>query len=108
LILSQITNQDIIKWCLRLQTSSVRKTSTFKIKQSSEKLNFNKLFSIEQLNNNPKKDGFLLLNIKSVIPNHYFKIMATHAINSFYDENKTLENNELLLKIPLQRQFENQ
>jgi hypothetical protein len=32
--------------------------------------------------------------------------MATHANKLFYDENKTLENNELLLKIPLQRQFE--
>jgi hypothetical protein len=51
-----------------------------------------------------KKDGFLC-NIKS-ISNHYFKIMATHANKLFYDENKTLENNELLLKIPLQRQFE--
>jgi hypothetical protein len=26
--------------------------------------------------------------------------MATHANKLFYDENKTLENNELLLKIP--------
>jgi hypothetical protein len=31
--------------------------------------------------------------------------MATHANKLFYDENKTLENNEPL-KIPLQRQFE--
>lgn len=84
----------------------LEKQVLFKIKQSSEKLNFNELFSIEQLNNNPKKDGFLLLNIKSVIPNHYFKIMATYANKLFYDENKTLKNNELLLKIPLQSQFE--
>jgi hypothetical protein len=77
-----------------------------KINQSSEKLDSNELLSIEQLNKNPKKDGFVLLSIKSVIPNHYFKIMASYANKLFYDENKTLENNELLLKIPLQRQFE--
>jgi hypothetical protein len=35
-----------------------------------------------------------MFNIKSVIPNHYFKIMATYANKLFYDENKTLENNE--------------
>ncbi|SEA85729.1 Alpha-2-macroglobulin family protein [Flavobacterium gillisiae] len=84
----------------------LEKQVLFKINQSSEKLDFNKLLSIEQLNKNPKKDGFVLLNIKSVIPNHYFKIMASYANKLFYDENKTLENNELLLKIPLQRQFE--
>jgi hypothetical protein len=85
----------------------LEKQVLFKIKQSSEKLNFNKLFSIEQLNNNPKR-RFSMFNIKSVIPNHYFKIMATHANKLFYDENKTLENNEPYLRSLYKDNLKNQ
>jgi hypothetical protein len=95
----------------------LEKQVLFKIKQSSEKLNFNKLFRLSNLITIQKKDGFYF-NIKSVIPNHYFKIMATHANKLFYDENKTLEQRTLLkfykdnlkksIKIGLESIFENQ
>jgi hypothetical protein len=84
----------------------LEKEVVFKINQSSEKLNLNNLFTIEQLNDNPKKDGVILLSIKSIIPNQYFKIMASSDNELFYDQNKTLKNNELLIKIPLKSQFE--
>ena len=63
-----------------------------KVNQQSEKFNSNDLLTIEQLNDNPRKDGFVQLKIKGIIPNVYFRIMASHANQLFYDEKKTLEN----------------
>ncbi|MEC5165114.1 uncharacterized protein YfaS (alpha-2-macroglobulin family) [Flavobacterium sp. PL11] len=78
-----------------------------KVNQQSEKFNFNNLLTIEQLNENPRKDGFVQLKIKSIIPDVYFRIMASHANQLFYDENKTIDNSELVLKIQLQKHFIN-
>lgn len=77
------------------------------INQSDERLNSNKLFTVEQLNENPKKDGFVLFHISSINPSQYFKIMGFYESILFYDQNKTLKNNELSLKIPLEKHFKN-
>jgi uncharacterized protein YfaS (alpha-2-macroglobulin family) len=77
------------------------------INQSTERLNLNKLFTVEQLNDNPKKDGFVLLHIRAINSNQYFKIMGFYENVLFYDQNKTLKNNELTVKIPLEKRFKN-
>ncbi|UQD56047.1 MG2 domain-containing protein [Flavobacterium sp. K5-23] len=77
------------------------------VNQSAEKLNHNKIFTVELLNENPKKDGFVLLNISSIIPNQYIKIISFYESILFYNQNKKLKNNQLTLQIPLNKSFKN-
>lgn len=80
--------------------------SNFKLTQSKDKFDPGKLFTAKQINEDARKDGFALIKLSSVIPELY--ITATGNYNSavFYEETYHLQNNEMLIKIPLKKEFQ--
>lgn len=85
----------------------VENSSRFDLIQSKDKINLNQLFTLEQLNSNPKKDGFVTIKIQSIIPDLYINTIANYKYWSFLDENHFLKDNEIILNIPLKDEFEN-
>lgn len=86
--------------------SLIENKTNFNLIQSREILNPNELFTVEQLNSNPAKDGFVKIKIKSIIPSLYINTNANYKYWNFYDENTALNNNERILTIPIQKEFE--
>jgi hypothetical protein len=83
----------------------IESSTEFQILQSKDKFNTSTLFTIKQLNENPKKDGFVTLKITSPIPELY--VIATGNYNNkvFFEKNIHIENNESIVKIPLKNEF---
>lgn len=84
----------------------IESTSDFHIIQSKDKLNPKQLFTVNQINTNPLKDGFALVKITSAVPELYLSIMANYQNKLFFEENALLQNGELLIKIPIKKVFE--
>ena len=84
----------------------IETTANFKLTQSKDLLKPNQLFTIEQVNEDAKKDGFALLKISSAIPELYIIITGNYKNDVFYEENIQLKNNQALVKIPLQNEFQ--
>ncbi|MBD0725577.1 hypothetical protein B6A10_10340 [Flavobacterium sp. L1I52] len=85
----------------------VENSSHFDLIQSKDKINPNQLITLEQLNSNPKKDGFVKIKIQSIIPELYINTIANYKYWNFLDENHFLKDNEITLNIPLKDEFEN-
>ncbi|HEU4790110.1 MAG TPA: alpha-2-macroglobulin family protein, partial [Flavobacterium sp.] len=79
----------------------------FEIAQSEDTLNLSKLITLKQLNNDPKKDGFILVQLKSAIPELFIITTGNYDGNLFFEENTTLKNNQAIVKIPLGNEFKN-
>ncbi|AWK03084.1 hypothetical protein HYN56_02155 [Flavobacterium crocinum] len=86
----------------------IETTSSFTIKQSKDKFNPIKLLSTEQLNSDPKKDGFVLIKITSIIPELYVLTNANYQNNNYFENLAHLQNHETTIKIPLKKEFEKQ
>jgi uncharacterized protein YfaS (alpha-2-macroglobulin family) len=78
----------------------------FTLKQSNEKLNFEGLFALEQINNNPKKDGFVEVKLTARLPNLYVLATGNHGNGVLWQEQKTILNQENVFKIPLEKSIE--
>ncbi|MDX6190195.1 alpha-2-macroglobulin family protein [Flavobacterium sp. Fl-318] len=87
--------------------TTIENSSLFNLIHSSEKTIPNQLFTVEQTNSDPKKDGFLKIKIHSKIPNLYINGSAYYRDMSFFEENVIVKDNEASLTIPLQKEFEN-
>ncbi|WP_281231826.1 carboxypeptidase-like regulatory domain-containing protein [Flavobacterium gelatinilyticum] len=81
--------------------------SNVTIKQSRDKFDTDKLFTVSQINTDPKKDGFVQLKITSVIPELYITATGSFDNNVFSEETYHLKNNETMVKIPIQKEFQN-
>ncbi|MDN3671845.1 alpha-2-macroglobulin family protein [Flavobacterium branchiarum] len=84
----------------------IESISKFKLIQSKDKYNTEKLFTAKQINVDPKKDGFVLIKITSVIPELYIVTTGNYDSKVFFEETKRLQNNEVIIKIPLREEFE--
>ena len=84
----------------------IETTAHFKLTQSKDILNTSQLFTIEQVNEDAKKDGFAVLKISSSIPELYIAITGNYKNDVFYEENIQLKNNQAVVKIPLQNEFQ--
>ena len=80
--------------------------SNFKLKQSKDKFDPSSLFSVKQLNTDPKKDCFVLLKLSSVISDLYINTTGNYDSSVFYEETYHLQNNETVIKIPLKKEFQ--
>ncbi|MDR7209065.1 TonB-dependent receptor plug domain-containing protein [Flavobacterium piscis] len=78
----------------------------FQLTQSKDKFNPRKLFTAEQINSDPKKDGFILIKLASVIPELYIATTGNYRSQIYFSNMFHLENNELIAQIPLQKDFE--
>ncbi|PWA09821.1 MG2 domain-containing protein [Flavobacterium laiguense] len=82
-------------------------TSTiFQLTQSKDKFNPNKLFTAQQINSNPNKDGFVLVKLTSIIPKLYINASGNYKSKIYFENTFYLQNNETVVKIPLKKEFE--
>ena len=87
--------------------NAIEAVSNFQINQSKDKFNSSKLFTAEQINDDPKKDGFAIIKLTSVIPDLYISTNANYQRQSFFEQTVHLQNNQVIVKIPLKKEFEN-
>lgn len=86
--------------------TAIENTTTLDIKQSKDKFNPSTLFTMEQVNADPKKDGFTLVKLVSVIPDLYITATGNYNSEAFFEDTYHLQNNEITIKIPLKKEFE--
>ncbi|OOG76238.1 alpha-2-macroglobulin family protein [Flavobacterium sp. A45] len=79
----------------------------FEIAQSKDTLNQSKLITLKQLNDDPKKDGFVLVQLKSAIPELFITTTGNYDSKLFFEENIILKNNQAIVKVPLGNEFKN-
>jgi uncharacterized protein YfaS (alpha-2-macroglobulin family) len=87
--------------------NSITTSQLFYLTQSRDSLNPSKLLTAKQLNADPKKDGFISLQITSNIPELYINATGHYQGKQFYEQNCILKSNQLLLKIPIEKEFKN-
>jgi TonB-dependent SusC/RagA subfamily outer membrane receptor len=84
----------------------VADSTLFQINQSNNKIKLDKLFTVEQINKDPKRDGFIRLQISSALDSLHIQTTANYENSSFYDKNITLKNHQATITIPIQKEFE--
>lgn len=84
----------------------IESVSNFKLIQSKDKFNPSKLFTVQQINENPKKDGYVLVKLSSVIPELYITANGNYDSKIYFEDTFHLQNNEATIKIPLKNEFE--
>jgi TonB-dependent SusC/RagA subfamily outer membrane receptor len=84
----------------------VESVSNFEIRQSKDKFTPGRLFTAEQLNTDPKKDGFVAIRLSSVIPDLYINTKGNYGNQTYFENTYHLQNNEVTIKIPLKKEFE--
>ena len=84
----------------------IESVSSFEIKQSKDKFNPGRLFTAEQINTDPKKDGFVEVKLSSVIPDLYVTTNGNYQNQVYFENIYHLQNNEITIKIPLEKEFE--
>ncbi|MCP2029276.1 TonB-dependent SusC/RagA subfamily outer membrane receptor [Flavobacterium sp. HSC-32F16] len=88
--------------------NAIETTTNFSIKQSKDKFHSDRLFSAEQINDDPKKDGFVLVKLSSVIPELYITANGNYQNKVYFEDTFHLQNHEVVIKIPLKNEFEKQ
>ncbi|UPZ16140.1 carboxypeptidase-like regulatory domain-containing protein [Flavobacterium humidisoli] len=83
----------------------IKHSSTFKIKQSKDKFDTSRLFTVAQINSDARKDGFALIKLVSVIPDLYVIGIANFEGNIFSEETYHIVNHETVIKIPIKKEF---
>ncbi|MFB9077435.1 alpha-2-macroglobulin family protein [Flavobacterium procerum] len=89
-------------------SNPIETTSYFQIKQSAEKFYWGSLLTVKRINDNPRKDGFVLVKVTSPIPDLYILANGNYQSSVFFEDIFHLENNETIIKIPIKDEFENQ
>lgn len=84
----------------------IETSSNFQLIQSKDKLNPSKLFTAEQINDDAKKDGFVLVKLTTVIPELYITAIGNYQSYHYFENTFNLQNNEIIIKIPLKKEFE--
>ncbi|CAD0008645.1 alpha-2-macroglobulin family protein [Flavobacterium salmonis] len=84
----------------------IETTTDFELTQNKDKFNPGKLFSAQQMNTDPKKDGFVQLKITSQISELYITIAGNYKNELYFEETNHLQNHETIVKIPLKSEFE--
>ncbi|RZJ26967.1 MAG: hypothetical protein EOO48_12570, partial [Flavobacterium sp.] len=81
--------------------NELESTQLFQILQSKEPFVQGKLFSFEQQNDNPQKDGFVELAVTSCVPQIYVMLAASRESKTFFEQQISLTGNKTIVKIPL-------
>ncbi len=87
--------------------NTIEDKSIFELIQSNDTATPNKIFTIEQLNSNVKKDGFVLLKLNSILPNLYIQSTSFYSNSIFNEQNIILEKGQAAVKIPIFPEFKN-
>jgi len=84
----------------------IETVSNFNLIQSKDKINPNQLFTIEQINKDPRKDGFVTIQLRSVMDTLHIHTAGNYKNQTFFEKNIVLENHQATLTIPIQKGFE--
>ncbi|WP_029272032.1 MG2 domain-containing protein [Flavobacterium sp. KJJ] len=81
--------------------------SNFSLFQNNDKFVTSTLFTSEQINKEAKKDGYVLVKLKSVIPELYIAAFGNYENKKYFEDHIQLKNHEAIIKIPIKNEFEN-
>lgn len=88
--------------------NSMDTDSQFKLFQSRDKQKpSDELFTIKQLNANPKKDGYASVEITSNFGDLYLTANAFHNSINYDSKDIQLEKNKAVLRFPVKKEFKN-
>ncbi|MBD3583988.1 alpha-2-macroglobulin family protein [Flavobacterium selenitireducens] len=62
-----------------------------------------RLISLKVTNENPQKDGYASIRVTSFVKDLDFKIVSNNGEIIFFSESRRLENNEAVVKIPIEK-----
>lgn len=86
----------------------IQSTSSFKLFQKRDKNKpSDELFTVKQLNLNPKKDGFVKLEITSASADLYLSSNAFYKGIEYHSREIQLKDRSALLQIPIKKEFIN-
>lgn len=82
----------------------IESSANFQLYQVNDKQsNGNDLLTIKQLNENPRKDGFVLVQINCAVPELYLSCNGIFNGNTFFEQNITISNYTAEIKIPIEK-----
>ncbi|TDE00180.1 MG2 domain-containing protein [Flavobacterium sandaracinum] len=84
----------------------IETSTNFQLIQSKDKIDSSKLFTAKQINADAKKDGFVLVQLTSIIPELYINTTGNYQSFLYFENTFHLQNNETIIKIPLKKEFE--
>jgi len=84
----------------------IETVSNFNLIQSKDKYAPNQLFTVEQINKDPRKDGFVTIKFLSIIDTLHIHTTGNYKNSTFYEKNLVLKNHQATLTIPIQKGFE--
>ncbi|OAB27671.1 TonB-dependent outer membrane receptor, SusC/RagA subfamily, signature region [Flavobacterium fryxellicola] len=84
----------------------IETSTNFQLIQSKDKIDSSKLFVAKQINADAKKDGFVVVKLTSVIPELYINTTANYQSFLYFENTYHLQNNEVIIKVPLKKEFE--
>lgn len=87
--------------------NEIEEKSTFELIQSNDVITSNKIFNVEQLNTDVKKDGFILLKLTSILPKLYIQSTSFYNNSIFNEQSIEVKDNQFTLKIPVLPKFKN-
>ncbi|MEC4004506.1 MG2 domain-containing protein [Flavobacterium sp. SUN052] len=84
----------------------VETTSLFDLYQVADKIAVgNEFITMRQLNENPKKDGFVLVQINCAVPELYLNYSVIYDGKIVFENNQTTSNYSTQIKIPIEKNF---
>ncbi|GAA4044629.1 alpha-2-macroglobulin family protein [Flavobacterium chungnamense] len=88
--------------------NNIETKASFELYQINDKQSFaDELITIQQLNKDPKKDGYVLVQINSAVPELYLSSYGVFDSKVFFEKSLSIENNKTELKIPIQKEIKN-
>ncbi|MBG6063032.1 hypothetical protein IWX83_002840 [Flavobacterium sp. CG_9.1] len=84
----------------------IETSTNFQLIQNKDKIDSSKLFTAKQINTDAKKDGFVLVQLTSIIPELYINTTGNYQSFLYFEHNFHLQNNQIIVKIPLKKEFE--
>ncbi len=82
----------------------IESNASFQLYQINDKQSTgNDFVTIRQLNENPRKDGFILVQINSAIPELFLSCYGIFSGSNFFEQNITISNYKAELKIPIDK-----
>lgn len=100
-------NYTIVLTALDTLKNTIETKANFTLIQSKDKLIPSQLFTLKQINKDAKKDGFVLVQLTTQVPNLFFSIYGSYNDKPYYENNIVLQNTETILKVPVKKEFEN-
>lgn len=70
---------------------------------NEEKASENELITLHQINDDPREDGYALIEVKCAVPNLYLNTEAVFDRNYFYKESINVKQYKAILKIPINK-----